>query len=64
MTKLPLRERDELAARVFALHEAGWSRVALMAIFKLSRGNVVNLIGYGRRLAAGQRPWLPLPPRR
>lgn len=47
-------EDPELARRAFELHERG-ERIDLIAMrLSVSRTAVINLIGFGRRLAAGQ----------
>jgi hypothetical protein len=47
-------EDSGLARRAFALHEAG-ERLMLIAMrLGVTRATAANLIGFGRRLAAGQ----------
>lgn len=52
--RIPLRERAELARTAFQLHEAGLTTWMIAVSMNVSEPTVLNLIGYGRRLAAGQ----------
>ena len=54
-SNIPVRQQPALAARAFAMHEAGISLEMIAMSLRVSEGNAINLIGYGRRLAAGQR---------
>ena len=52
--RLPLRERAELARQAFEFHQRGMLAWEIAIRLKISEPTAVNLIGYGRRLAAGQ----------
>ena len=51
--RIPLRERAELARRAFMLHERGQTTWAIAVRLGVTEPTVINLVGYGRRLAAG-----------
>jgi orotate phosphoribosyltransferase-like protein len=52
--RIPLRERTALARSAFQLHERGQSTWQIAVRLGVSEPTVINLVGYGRRLAAGQ----------
>lgn len=52
--RIPLRERAELARKAHWLSERGMPTWKIALQLGVSEPTVVNLVGYGRRLAAGQ----------
>lgn len=52
--RLKLSERADLARRAFLLHEKAVDNFVIARELCVSETTVRNLIGYGRRLAAGQ----------
>ena len=61
VVQLGTREKAALARQVFAMHERGVEVAVIARALGLTRTAVANLIGYGRRLAAGQAERLDLP---
>jgi orotate phosphoribosyltransferase-like protein len=52
--RIPLRERADLAKRAHELNERGMMTWEIALRLSVSEPTAKNLIGYGRRLAAGQ----------
>lgn len=52
--RIPLRERADLARRAFELSERGIKSFEVGLQLGVSQPTAINLIGYGRRLAAGE----------
>jgi hypothetical protein len=52
--KGPDRERAELAVCAHGWREAGMAMAEIALRLKVSGSTAVNLVGFGRRLAAGQ----------
>jgi hypothetical protein len=52
--RLPLRERVDLARRAYELHMAGTMTWEIALRLHVSEPTAKTLVGYGRRLAAGQ----------
>jgi orotate phosphoribosyltransferase-like protein len=52
--RIPLRERVDLAKKAHELNQAGMMCWEIALRLKVSEPTAKNLVGYGRRLAAGQ----------
>ena len=52
--RIGLREKPDLAKKAFALHESGKMNWEIAIRLQVSEPTAANLVGFGRRLAAGQ----------